>query len=158
MERNKNNILSNRKIQEAIFFLIISISLMIYSLKNHYSTLGLQWKISPYLFPLLIAIFIGLLSISLFIEGIRDNRSLDKGNECKCTNTKWKDVLFTILVSVSYYIAMGLIGFIASTLIFLVALFIYLGEKRIWLIALISIISTLSVYIIFGVLLHVMLP
>lgn len=157
MERNKKeHFLFNIKVQESIFFLIISIFMVIYSLKTHYSTVGLQWQISPYLFPLLIAIFIGLLSISLFIDGIRDQKSSNK--ESKKTEIRWKDVLYTIIVSIIYYIAMRLIGFIASTIIFLVSMFLYLGEKRIWLIALISIISTLSIYIIFGVLLHVMLP
>lgn len=144
--------------KEAIFFLILSMAMAIYSLKSHYGTSGLQWRISPYLFPLLIAVFISVISIFLFLEGIRDIKSLDKNKIEKDNKMKWKDVLFTILVSISYYITMGLIGFIASTLIFLMSLFVYLGERRIWLITLISILSTASIYIIFGVLLNVMLP
>lgn len=155
-ENKKEHFLSNRNIKDSLFFSMLSIAMVIYSLKNHYSVAGLEWKMSPYLFPFLISIFIGILAITLFIEGLKEDKSLDE--DTKETEVKWKDVISTIIISVIYYIVLRKIGFIISTILFLMALFIYLGEKRIWLISLISIVSTLAIYIIFGVLLHVMLP
>lgn len=151
--------LSNTKVKESLFFAVLALILLVYSLVNHYSTKGLQWSLSPYLFPLLVSVFIIIISVSLFSEGIKDVKSKVKGTEDKVEGkVHWDKVLFTIFISIVYYIAMDLIGFIISTILFLVILFIYLGEKRKWLIALIAVSTTAIIYFMFGVLLHVMLP
>lgn len=157
MENNNNkNYLSNKNIQDAFIFFILAIALIIYSLVNHYSTAKLEWKLSPYLFPVLIAVFIGALSISLLADGKRQIRLNEKSD--KKAAIHWKGVLFTIGSSIAYYGIMRFLTFVPSTILFLVAMFLHLGERRIWLIALISVVCSLLIYIIFGVMLHVMLP
>ena len=155
-EYSKKRYLSNRNIQEAILFLILAVAMLIYALVNHYCSTKIEWKTSPYLFPVLIAVFIGALSFSLFTDGIQQIKTSEKSE--KKTVVQWKDVVYTIAASIAYYGIMGFTKFIPATILFLVAMFLYLGERRIWLIALISVLYTLSIYVIFGVLLHVMLP
>jgi len=157
MEDNiKKGYLQNKNIQDAVLFFILAITLIIYSLVNHYSTAKLEWKLSPYLFPILIAVFIGALSFSLLADGIRQIKLNEKSE--KKAAIHWKGVLFTIGISVVYYGTMKFLTFVPSTILFLVAMFLHLGERRIWLIALISVVCSFSIYIIFGVMLHVMLP
>ena len=102
-----------------------------------------------------------LISMSLFAEGIKDKKLKEEEPTGKVEEKEkvyWKDVLFTIFISIVYYITMDLIGFIVSTILFLVILFVFLGERRKWLIAIISVSTAAIIYFIFGVLLHVMLP
>lgn len=155
-EYSKRHYLFNKNIQDAILFFMLSVALLVYALVNHYSSRKLEWKISPYLFPVMISVFICALSFSLFTDGIRQIKSNEK--EKGKTDAHWKGVVFTIAASVIYYAIMDIIKFIPATILFLAAMFLYLGERRIWLIALISVLCALSIYIIFGVLLHVMLP
>lgn len=155
-ENSRKSYLSNRNIQDAFLFFILATALMVYSLVNHYSTVKLEWKLSPYLFPVLIAVFIGALSFSLLTDGLRQINSDEKSRKKAAIN--WKGVLFTIGISIAYFSTMKFLKFVPSTILFLVALFLHLGERRVWLIALISVVCSLSLYIIFGVMLHVMLP
>ena len=162
MENNERRYyLSNSKIKESLFFIAIAIIILVYSLVNHYTTKDLQWGLSPYLFPLLVSVFMIIISISLFAEGIKDEKLKKKeptNKEEKKEIVYWKEVLFTILFSIVYYFAMDIIGFIVSTILFLLILFAFLGERRKWLITIISVSTTAIIYFIFGVLLHVMLP
>lgn len=155
-ENSKNNYLHNKNIQDAILFLILAAGLLVYSLINHYGSIKMEWKTSPYLFPVLVAVFIFALSISLIAEGTQQIKSNAKTEQKAAA--QWKSVAFTIVVSIIYYVIMRFITFIPATILFLVAMFLYLGERRKWLMALISIISSLAIYVIFDVLLHVMLP
>jgi hypothetical protein len=59
---------------------------------------------------------------------------------------------------VVYVIVMPHLTFLVSTVLFLFALFFYLGERRYLLISLLSVGFTSLMYLLFGKLLHVMLP
>lgn len=139
---------------EGILFLIVSIILNIYSLVNHYKTPNLEWKLSPYLFPILIGIFIGILAVLLIMEDLKFKKINNKKKEI----IKWKAIIFTIIASIVYYYALKPIGFMVSSILFLASLFFYLGERRLLVVALISISSTLLIYVVFSVFLHAMLP
>ena len=155
-ECSKKCYLLNKNIQDAIVFFLLSIFIAAYALFNHYSSKKIEWKTSPYLFPILIAIFIALISLSLLNDGIKEIKS--KVKSINKTPVQWKDVFFTIAVSIAYYRIMVFISFIPATILFLASMFVYLREGRIWLIALISFICSFSIYGIFAVLLNVMLP
>lgn len=155
-KNSKKSYFSNKNVKEAILFFLLAVALLIYSLVNHYGSTSLKWNMSPYLFPTLISIFIGMLSISLAFEGIKEIKA-NKKNVPKA-NILWKNVLFTIVASIIYFILMDIISFIPATILFLVSMLLYLGERRIWLIVLISVGVTTIIYVLFGVLLHVMLP
>ncbi len=164
MEKNhKLNYFYNKAIQEFILFFILSILLIAYALINHYDTGGaysalsnLDWKTSPYLFPILIGIALALLSFFLLNKGIKEMR-LKKDNMSKEAINQ-RALAVTIIASLAYYKGMAFIGFIPSTLFFLAFMFIFFGIKKAWLVALVSIAFSLGIYGIFAILLKVMLP
>jgi len=157
MEESKKKVyILNKNVQDSIFFFFLAVALMVYALINHYNTPGIEWKLSPYLFPVLISVFIGILSVSLMAYGIRQIRTKTDSDDNAIVY--WQKVSFTIFIAVCYYVIMEIISFVPATVLFLVVMLLFLGERRIWLIALISIVSSLSIYLLFGVILHVMLP
>ena len=175
---------------EGFFFLLSSILLAIYSLVLHVLSKA-KWKMSPYLFPLLLAVFLFLLSLSLLQEGGKEKlereRMDSEGQEQalegsplqkdvmqdetgKATNLKGfslfasllqkggNDALVFALISLVYVLSIGFIGFVVATTLFLASSFVYLKERRAVLVIALSIAFPLIVYVLFGMLLHVMLP
>ena len=139
---------------EGFGFLVMAIGLFAYSLINH----GLsktEWKQSPYLFPLVLSVFLGFLSISLLHEG---NQLLKTGHQEVPDTTNWKTVGMITVFSLSYVLLIAVIRFVPATFLFLLVAFWYLGERKRHLIALLSIGFPIILYVLFCMLLHVMLP
>lgn len=132
---------------------------MIYSLYQH-SHSNIDWVMSPYLFPLLISIFLLFLSAGLAAETFRNGGETKRVKEEKVESGGTQRVPFFLTVAgmVVYYLIMPYIGFIFSSLLFLAAMFWLLGERRWQIILLLSVGTTLALYGVFHELLHVMLP
>lgn len=154
--RNKQHFLYNKNIQDAIFFFVISMFLIIYALSNHYGERELQWMLSPYLFPIFTGIVTALLSFILFYQGMKEYKSSYKADKKGRMNLR--GIMGTLILVITYYVSMRVIDFIPSNIIFISVFSYFLGEKRFWLLALASIITTLAIYVIFGEFLNVMLP
>lgn len=148
--------LKNRNIQDSILFFLSGGALIRYSLVKHYGGPPVEWKMSPYLFPILVSVFLLLLSVSLFFDGLYQIRH--GGEAGGAGPVKFRSVLITIALSAAYVVLMRWIGFIPATVIFLAVFIFFLGERRLWLIALVALIATLSIYVIFDTALGVMLP
>jgi ABC-type multidrug transport system permease subunit len=144
----------NNNILESIIFFISSLLLLAYSLFNHYNNKNIIWKTSPYLFPVMISIIVFFLSLSLFNIGIKEK--MQEGDRKKL-NIHFKDVAVTILSTVVYYNMMGFTGFVIATILFLSILFFYFGERRIWLIVVMSTGVSTGIYVLFSIFLKVML-
>ncbi len=175
---------------EGFAFLLLSVLLAVYSLVLHVGSKA-KWKMSPYLFPLVIAAFLFLLSLSLLQEGKKERKAQEEktqekqGHELQgklpyagpfhgekeatqklkgsdmvgsLKQMPWKDSVVFALLSMAYMISIAFVGFVVSTVLFLAFSFVYLKERRIWLILVLSLTFPLIVYILFGMLLHVMLP
>ena len=69
-----------------------------------------------------------------------------------------KSLIIFSIVSAGYLLVFNFLGFIISTIILLVLLMLLLGERRWWFIALVSVISSLVIYVLFAKYLSVMLP
>ncbi len=136
---------------EGSVFLVVSILGIIFSIRCH-AAMDMEWKLSPYLFPLVISLILFALSISLLIEG-RKKVYREVKDE-----THWRDIFLYVAICFVYYLVISYIGFIASTILFLVVVFRLLGVRKWWFIALLSVVATLAIYILFARLLHVMLP
>ena len=67
-------------------------------------------------------------------------------------------VLVLVAASFAYYFLMQKIHFIAATVLYLLALFLYLGERTWWKLLLLSVITTGAIYVLFGMCLNVRLP
>ena len=61
-------------------------------------------------------------------------------------------------MAIVYEVLMNIIGYIPATVVFLVAMIRFFGEKRWWLIVVIAVATSLIIYLLFGVLLNVRFP
>lgn len=144
--------------QDAIFVGLCSAGLLTYSLYHHYFDKNTsEWKTSPFLFPTLIAVFGLLLTVSLVTDALRERRT-GEGLEKSGGGKNPVGVLVLIGAAVAYYFLLPILHFIPATVLFLAGLFLYLGERKWWKIVLLSVITTVLVYELFGVALHVRLP
>lgn len=136
---------------EGFVFLLLSISAIVYSLVEHHLA-KVVWQQSPYLFPLLVAVFLLPLSLSLLRSAGKE-----KG-EVTPVLFLVRDTAVVTLATLVYVMVMPYLTFLVSTTLFLFGLFFYLGERRYLLIGLLSVGFTSLMYLLFGKLLHVMLP
>lgn len=159
MEKNeKKGLLHQPSFQDAVFVGLCSVGLLAYSLYHHYFDNNTsEWKMSPYLFPTLISVFGLLLTLSLVADGLNEMRSPEQREESS-SKKNLIGVLVLVAAALIYYILMPILTFIPSTVLFLAALFIYLGERKWWKILLLSGITTAAIYVLFGIALNVRLP
>ena len=146
----------NKTVYEALVFLTIGICLLSYSLFNHYNLKNIEWMISPYLFPALIAASLVFISLALLREDKKISKEYNKKE--KDIAILWKDIIFTIIISIIYYGIMHFLNFIIPTVLFLSIMFLYYGEKKIYFSILISSLISLALYGIFHILLKTILP
>ncbi|MDO5033501.1 MAG: tripartite tricarboxylate transporter TctB family protein [Eubacteriales bacterium] len=153
-------LVKSKSIQEVVLFLVMGVALLIHALTKHYAQAMPDWKMSPYLFPLLVAFLLILLSGSLLMDAIRSLKPTKQTEETvvDAPTIYWKKVLVVVIISLLYYLLMPLLTFIPSTILFLVTMFLYLGERRPLMIGLISVITAGSLYALFALGLNVMLP
>ena len=158
MDGHKKKFISNPEIQDGIVVLLLGAALLIYSLFMHYTArVQTEWKMSPYLFPVLISVFAILLAVSLFADGKR-TMATDEKKKAPDSFRNFKRVLAVALMAIIYEILMDITGFIPATIVFLMAMFRFFGEKRWWMIVLIATATSLIIYLLFGVLLNVRFP
>lgn len=166
----------NKIIYEGCFFMIIGVSLIIYSLISYSRAFNKDWSQSPYAFPILVAIFICILSISLLIEGIKKYKESEGNNNFnKSVKPNAKGVIVILFMSAVYYMTLAAVKipmitltilslsisfstFELATIIFLFALLYYLKVKKIMLLVFVPIFTTIFLSIAFRTLLHVLLP
>lgn len=156
MTGNNLKIKKSDRIQ-AFFCLFLGIILLGYSLYHHFN-IQISWGLSPYLFPALIGSFLIVLAIILFVNAFyQSNQSLKElTTPKKCLNIQ--KLIVTLVMIFLYYIGIIWMGFILSSIIFLAGMLWLLGEKRQWLILVLSIVVSFILYGLFHNLLHVMLP
>ena len=126
--------------------------LLIYALYNHTTGVEIEWSMSAYLFPVLLSIFSILISISFFMSG-RHSRESEASSKFVS-----KKLLMMLSILFIYYLVLEVLTFVPSTIILLSALLFLLGEKRIWMICIISVSATLLIYFLFSIVLNVRFP
>lgn len=137
---------------EGMLFLALSIALGWHALHSHYGGARIGWELSPYLFPLLIAVLLLLLSLVLVAEGLRGE------GVGKPDKARWGVMLVTVAAAVAYFLLMPALGFVLSTTLFLLGMFLFLGERRPLVLILVPLLFASAIYLSFGKLLYVMLP
>lgn len=153
MKRIFTSIKQNKHALEGIVFSTLGVLLLVYSLYTHYQ-LKVAWKLSPYLFPMLIAVLFIVSSISLFMKG----RGERVDNENIVDNRGVKIVaIFTLLVFI-YYLLLPLLGFIITNMVMLSLFFLFLKLKPWWKVVVLSSAATILLYVVFQLLLKVRLP
>ena len=156
-KKGKRSLLRIASFQDSIFVGLCSAGLLIYSLYHHHFDRNTsEWKTSPFLFPTLIAVFGLLLTFSLVTDALQELRAGTA--EEKTGKKNLVGVLVLVAAAVAYYLLMPVLHFVPATVLLLATLFVYLGERKWWKIALLSGLTTAAVYVLFGVALHVRLP
>ena len=137
---------------EGVFLFVVSVFGISMSFISH-KDFNVEWKLSPYLFPLIISFFLLILSISIIMQGLKDeSEKKEKGK------IDIKSLLIFGLICILYLLVFNFLGFVLSTIVLLVLLMMLLGERRWWFILLVSVISSLIIYLLFAKYLSVMLP
>ena len=137
---------------EGVFLFVVSVFGISMSFISH-KDFNVEWKLSPYLFPLIISFFLLILSISIIMQGLKDESEKKEKSKIDI-----KSLLIFGLVCILYLLIFNFLGFVLSTIILLVLLMMLLGERRWWFILLVSVISSLIIYLLFAKYLSVMLP
>ena len=137
---------------EGVFLFVVSVFGISMSFISH-KDFNVEWKISPYLFPLIISFFLLILSISIIMQGLKDESEKKEKSKIDI-----KSLLIFGLVCILYLLIFNFLGFVLSTIILLVLLMMLLGERRWLFILLVSVISSLIIYLLFAKYLSVMLP
>ena len=137
---------------EGIFLFVVSVFGISMSFISH-KDFNVEWKLSPYLFPLIISFFLLILSISIIMQGLKDESEKKEKSKIDI-----KSLLIFGLICLLYLLVFNFLGFVLSTIILLVLLMMLLGERRWWFILLVSVISSLIIYLLFAKYLSVMLP
>ena len=146
--------LNTRSLLEGALFLALALGLLVYALHSHFSGIPVAWTLSPSLFPLLIGGLLLVLSISLLYQGFR-GRAEDAPDP---PPVSWGRAAVTMGAALACFLLMPLAGFVLATAGFLLFMFLYLGERRPVLLILLPLGFSSALYLLFGKLLHVLLP
>lgn len=141
--------MKNNEIVEGSILSVLSIFFIIESLKLHNNQ---ELALSPALFPLIMTSMGLFLSILLIFKGIKktDYIRSDKGNI--------RLVLLIVALSFLYLILLERFSFILSSVIYLFLFTFILGERKWWLLILISTLTPVLIWYLFANLLGVYLP
>lgn len=159
----------NHALQEGIFFLLISGALLWYSLESYSSSFNKDWSQSPSLFPVVISLLLGVLSVILLVQGVRE-KAADRPSGGRLVQT-----LIVIGISLLYYLALSVIKmpylaisvsslvlnlstFEVATIVFLLGLMLYLGVRSLPVLVAVPLGTTVFLSVMFRTLLHVLLP
>ncbi len=107
--------------------------------------------LSPYLFPLLLAVCALPLSLALFWQ------APEAAGETRAPREGRKTLLLA-LAAAAYAALLPLLHFLPATALFLAALIFLLGERLWWRIAAVSVAAPLLLYALFGLALKLRLP
>ena len=150
-------------IVEGIVFCGSGLVLLSYSLLSYAKGFNKSWAQSPYLFPLIVAI--AMIGLSLWIVGegvtamkkeaaVPNDKKVSK--EEKTEKRRW--VVIALILCVLYYAALAFIKVPYVTIVFLIAMMIFMGVRKIPVLVFVPIGTTLFLSLAFRTFLHVLLP
>ena len=165
----KHKALQNHALQEGVFFLLMGGALLVYGLDSHSKSFNKDWTQSAYLFPVIVALLLGVLAVMLLVQGVRqkDAQQAAGGESLR--------VLVVLLLTLAYYAALALVRmpywaltvssltltlstFEVATFAFLLVLMLYLGVRNRKVLASVPLATTVFLSVMFRTLLRVLLP
>ena len=152
--------LKNKTFREGLAVLAAGLALGAYSLISfRRSAVQTAWILSPWLFPMLLAVFAALLGAALLGGGCRETAERrDEQSAGKPDGRRARRVFITALMAAAYCALLPLIRFLPATALFLAAMMLFLGERRRWVIAAVAVAAPLVLYALFALGLGVRLP
>jgi hypothetical protein len=97
--------LKSRTLPESLLFFALGAALLAHSLWEHYGGPAVEWKLSPYLFPVMVAGGVVLLSGALLAEGLRELRAPPQETALPARGAG-KAVAVTVGMAVGYYLVL----------------------------------------------------
>ena len=122
--------LKNKTFREGLAVLAAGLALGAYSLISfRRSAVQTAWILSPWLFPMLLAVFAALLGAAL-LGGCRETAERrDEQSAGKPDGRRARRVFITALMAAAYCALLPLIRFLPATALFLAAMMLFLGEE-----------------------------
>ena len=132
-----------------------------------------QWIMSPYLFPMVVGIFAVILGVSMLREGLKAQPAApaqdapgkaavpgeaEETAPPRSALRKALDALIVMALAVLYDLALGWIGFLPATAVYLALMMLFLGERRWYVLLLVAAVTPFALYAIFKLGLNVRLP
>ena len=152
MKLQRSSITNRAAFFEGCLILLAGAALGWHALNRHAQLARVDWALSPYLFPLLVSMGLFILGILLMQEGMKPQHQSTK------QPLHWPTVVMTIGCALCYFLLMPFLGFALATALFLLAMLLFLGERRVLMLILLPLVFSAVLYTLFGKLLHVMLP
>lgn len=172
-------------IAEGILFCGSGILLLSYSLMSYAKSFNKAWSQSPYLFPALVGAALIGLSVWIMGQGVLEMKRAAAGTAQKAagqsvqdtakTRSKLLSVLVVLILCVLYYLVLGEVSiprvtigilsfsitisiFEVATVVFLIAMMAFMGVRKVPVLILVPVCTSLFLSIAFRTCLHVMLP
>lgn len=149
--------LNNKTVREGLAVLTAGLALGVYSIISfRRSAVQTAWILSPWLFPMLLAVFAAALGTALLGGGCREtaeSRNADKPDARGALR-----VLAAALMVAAYCALLPLLHFLPASALFLAGMMLFLGERRWWSIAAVAVAAPLVLYALFALGLGVRLP
>lgn len=140
---------------------LLGIAFLAYSV-NQFNAMSrkVNWIMSPYLFPMIVAGMAILLGIGIIVEsrGKDEKQAKADAEGGRSTLRRALDVVLVIAMAVLYEIALPYTGFIPATAVFLAVMVLFLGERRWYIFVPVAVLTPLILYAIFRLGLNVRLP
>jgi putative tricarboxylic transport membrane protein len=112
----------------------------------------------PGFLPLLVGIFLGIFSIIVFLQASLSGKS-QESNLSWYSKEKWKKLIWVLVALFAYAVCLEILGFLISTFLLLVFLFLSGMEPKRWGVAIGgSAIASVSSYAVFELWLRTQLP
>lgn len=122
-----------------------------------------NWTLSPGLFPFVMGCILILLSSILLYQEIqklppKNIKSATASAPSSEAHANGKTMIIVmVLLTVGYGVLMIFVGFIISTAVYVCAVMFLLNERRWWMLALVPVLTSLTIYVVFDIGLQVYL-
>lgn len=133
---------------DSVLFILLGIAFFFAALRYHTND---SLALSPAATPLLISVMLVALALWQFFKV-----PSAAGEKPFCQGML--PVLEAAVLSAVYVFGISRAGFIVATIVYLCLFLLLLHEHRIWMLAVVSLGTTILIYLVFGKFLHVMLP
>jgi len=136
-----------------IVLCIFSVVIYLYA-EQQYAGKGVN-RYGPKFFPQVLSVSMFLASVALIVQAFRGKalKSLEKINK-----QGFVRAAVTLVIAIGYVFLMNFLGFYLSTAIFLFVVMTYLGQKKLWIRILVTILVATAVYSLFHYFLKIPLP
>ncbi len=140
-----------------IFFMLLGLVFFIGSLNIPKAKLGDPY--GPLYFPTIISAFLIIMSIIYFISEFRKEYKQNKDLQLILAKRTPFLIISTIILAILYTFAFEVVGFLVSTILFLVALLFIINGRKKWIINIVvALVFSFSAWYVFSQLLKVSLP